>query len=225
MADFLIVLDYDGVIADSFDYCLSRSKEVCRQFHHKRLPEKEDWEALDDVTWEGIGRQVGIPESELADFKLAAYGRLEENAGEIPVFSGMTKAIQKLSKVFAVAVITTNSSTIVETVIAREKISESIDVIAGADIPGTKAEKIIRTMRKLNIAANRTVMVGDTVSDIRQAHLAGVKIVAVTWGWQPRAFLEKESPDFFVHSPKELVEFFRRYPERGNRLRTTCFYK
>jgi hypothetical protein len=48
-------------------------------------------------------------------------------------------------------------------------------------------------------------MVGDCVSDIRQAKLAGVASVAVTWGYHSEGKLVRESPDYVVHTPAEIA--------------------
>lgn len=42
-------------------------------------------------------------------------------------------------------------------------------------------------------------------SDIRHGKAAGVRTVAVTWGYQKRHTLEQEKPDFVVDSPDELL--------------------
>jgi len=49
-------------------------------------------------------------------------------------------------------------------------------------------------------------MVGDSVSDIRAAREASVKSIAVEWGHQSPAKLLSAQPDYFVRSPKELLE-------------------
>lgn len=209
MTRFLVILDYDGVIVDSLDFCLKCSREVLEQFGGQQVPEKQDWERLDDITWEGIGRQAGLSESVLPDFKQAAHHKLEEGAAGIPLFPGMAETVRKLSLSFTLAVVTANISTVVAEVLARENVTNCIDAVAGADTPGPKSEKILKTMRKTGIEAGSTIMVGDTVSDIRQAREAGVGIVAVSWGWHPLAFLERERPDSIVHSPAELANHLR----------------
>ena len=208
MNEFLIVLDYDGVVADSLEFCLACSREVLQRFDWRRMPEKKDWEVLEDITWEGIGRQAGLSERVLPDFKKAAHLQLEEAVGEVPVFPGMHTAVRELSSLASLAVVTANTAAVVKRVLARENIDDCIDLVRGADTPGSKSEKILRAMRKTGADKESTVMVGDTVSDIRQARAAGVGMVAVTWGWHRRVILEKELPDFFVDSPKELAAHF-----------------
>jgi len=41
---------------------------------------------------------------------------------------------------------------------------------------------------------------------VRQGRLAGVRTVAVTWGFQERELLEQEAPDFVINNPKDLLK-------------------
>jgi phosphoglycolate phosphatase len=50
-----------------------------------------------------------------------------------------------------------------------------------------------------------TFYVCDTAGDIREAREAGVKAVAVTWGWHPRERLERAKPDAFIEKSEDLL--------------------
>jgi phosphoglycolate phosphatase len=45
----------------------------------------------------------------------------------------------------------------------------------------------------------------DTAGDVREAREAGVKTVAVTWGWHPRSRLERALPDVIIDDPNKLL--------------------
>ena len=49
-------------------------------------------------------------------------------------------------------------------------------------------------------------MVGDTVSDIEQAKIAGVATIAVSWGWHRIEWLRTANPDYEVHQSLDLIE-------------------
>jgi phosphoglycolate phosphatase len=52
-------------------------------------------------------------------------------------------------------------------------------------------------------------MVGDARSDIREGRAAGVRTVAVAWGYQPRESLVAEEPDFVADRPEDLPAILR----------------
>ena len=45
----------------------------------------------------------------------------------------------------------------------------------------------------------------DTVGDIREARDAGIRTVAVTWGWHSRERLAAAHPDRLIDVPEKLL--------------------
>jgi phosphoglycolate phosphatase len=67
-------------------------------------------------------------------------------------------------------------------------------------------EMILKAMREVGAHAADTVMIGDAVFDIEMAYAAGVRPIAVSWGFQPRPALEAVKPHAIVNDFKELEE-------------------
>ncbi|MFZ5673820.1 MAG: HAD-IA family hydrolase [Pseudomonadota bacterium] len=63
---------------------------------------------------------------------------------------------------------------------------------------------ILQAMAETGAAPEETVMIGDAVFDIDMAHAAGVRVAAVSWGFQPRAALENAKPHAIVNDFNEL---------------------
>ena len=82
--------------------------------------------------------------------------------------------------------------------------------VLGAETPGSKAQKLSGAAKRLCVPPGRVYMVGDSVSDIREAKLAGVTSVAVTWGYHSEQKLVREGPDYLVHAPQEIAELLGR---------------
>ena len=68
-----------------------------------------------------------------------------------------------------------------------------------------KIEKILYAKGHYGTNSGHTFYVCDTAGDVREAREAGVKTVAVTWGWHPRSRLERARPDVIVDDPKKLL--------------------
>ena len=47
---------------------------------------------------------------------------------------------------------------------------------------------------------------GDGETDVRSARNAGLRCLAVTWGFRSRESLEREAPDALADRPEELPE-------------------
>ncbi|MGE0005040.1 MAG: HAD-IA family hydrolase [Parvibaculaceae bacterium] len=67
-------------------------------------------------------------------------------------------------------------------------------------------DMILQAMREVGAEADDTVMIGDALFDIEMAHAAGVRPIAVSWGFQPRAVLEEARPFAIASDFKELEE-------------------
>ena len=65
---------------------------------------------------------------------------------------------------------------------------------------------ILQAMAECRVEASDTVMIGDAVFDIEMGHAAKVKTIAVNWGFQPRAALERTRPHAMVNDYRELEE-------------------
>jgi phosphoglycolate phosphatase len=50
--------------------------------------------------------------------------------------------------------------------------------------------------------------VGDEVRDVLAASEAGVRSVAVSWGYNDRSVLEAARPDFVLDVPNQIIELF-----------------
>lgn len=75
------------------------------------------------------------------------------------------------------------------------------------DINGSvhdKIETITEIMKRNGFEANETAYVGDMTHDIEAGKKAKVITTAVSWGYQPREKLSKESPNFLIDNLKEL---------------------
>ena len=94
------------------------------------------------------------------------------------------------------AVVSNKHDAGVQTLCARF-FGEYLDVVVGAD--GTRPLKpapdgLLYAMERLGVAPDNVWYVGDSAQDVMTAHAAGVKCVAVTWGFQDEPRLLAENP-------------------------------
>ncbi|NYZ76621.1 HAD family hydrolase [Candidatus Micrarchaeota archaeon] len=68
-------------------------------------------------------------------------------------------------------------------------------------------EAMYLTMEKLGIAdKSKCLYIGDSITDVKFARNAGVKIVCVTTGSQPKEILMREKPDYLINNLPELLD-------------------
>jgi len=202
---YLIIFDYDGVIADSLDTNLEIAALACQKIGYPVHPSQADIERLENIAFDDIGRQIGVPEIKIPKFTEIVFDLLAQNAISPSIFPGIKTVIQKLRRKSHLAVITTNVKIAVTQVLESGGLSRDIDLVMGAEQNGSKSEKIRQAMAAFNVSSSFTYMIGDAVSDIREAHKAGVNSIAVNWGYHPKEKLLQASPGHMVNAPEDIM--------------------
>lgn len=206
----VLLFDFDGVLADTLDDLLSFAAQVSAQLGHPRQPSRADLEALELMNFDEFARQLQIPEAQVKEFSRRSIQLFLERAQPSDLFPGLGPVVKRLSASHPAGIVTANTSNVVRGFLDHHGLTSCFELIVGADVPGSKPEKIKTALRKLGVSEEYVYMIGDAVSDVRAARQAGVKSIAVTWGHQSQAKLSSAHPDYLVRSPVELEELFRK---------------
>jgi HAD superfamily hydrolase (TIGR01509 family) len=86
-------------------------------------------------------------------------------------------------------------------------------IVSGTDVTHHKPhpEGIRRVLSILGIPAGETLMVGDSLADIRASREAGVRIASVVWDSYDRERVMSENSDILFHTVEEMLEWLRTY--------------
>ena len=84
-------------------------------------------------------------------------------------------------------------------------------VVSGNDVLQHKPhpEGILRILAHFRVTAESALMVGDSISDIRAAHGAGVRIATVLWDAYDRAGVTAANPDCIFERVDEIHAWFK----------------
>jgi phosphoglycolate phosphatase len=206
----VLLFDFDGVLADTLDDLLSFAAQVSAQLGHPRHPTRADLEALELMNFDEFARQLHIPETQVKEFTHRSVDLFISRPQPPDLFPGLGLVIKRLSASHPAGIVTANTSMVVRGFLDHHRLTSCFKVIVGADVPGSKPEKIKTALRKMGASEEYVYMIGDAISDIRAARQAGVKSIAVTWGHQSEGKLASALPDYLVRSPGELEELFRK---------------
>lgn len=69
-----------------------------------------------------------------------------------------------------------------------------------------------RIVEKFGLEKDEVLYIGDSEVDINTAKNAGIKVMAVSWGFRDKPFLEEQNPDFLVddaNQAKEIIDSLR----------------
>jgi phosphoglycolate phosphatase len=200
----LINFDFDGVIADTFDHLLKICQTAQTELGSGRPPVADDLRLVENLTFDGLAARLGIPETDMVRFADIAFTLQRSQVPEIKFFHGMRELLLQLQQKAKIAIITSGDTAVVRGYLVENGLGDAVSTIAGGERRLPKSTSLLDNMSRFSSTPDRTWMIGDAVSDIRQGRKAGVGTVAVSWGFQARSLLEREAPDFLVDSPQEL---------------------
>ncbi|HOQ45410.1 MAG TPA: phosphoglycolate phosphatase [Bryobacteraceae bacterium] len=206
----LLIFDLDGTLIDSK---LDLAHAVNATRRHFNLPPL-DTELIS--TYVGNGAPVlmrrALPEAseeELAgalQYFLAYY---KDHAVEnTRPYAGIPEALSQLAAAgLLMAVLTNKPDAVSRHILEQLNLAPYFARIYGGNSFENKKPHpagVHKLLEELGVAADRTMLVGDSAVDVRTARNAGIRVCGVTYGFQPDSFRE-HPPDMMVDRPEELV--------------------
>ena len=84
-------------------------------------------------------------------------------------------------------------------------------IVTGDDVENHKPspEGILKFVNKFKLKNERVLMIGDSVSDVKAARDAGVKIASVLWDSYAAEKVKEMQSDYYFHSVEELGKFLK----------------
>lgn len=199
----LVVFDFDGTIADSFDEAMAVFKQL--------VP------GQDELTQEQIDVLRNKPYKEIFDYFKISYFRvpgllvkgrqmLKRSIHKVNPYDGVAEALHELkADGYSLAIISSNATQSIDKFLGRHKLAQYFDSVEGyAGLRGKP--KLIRALiKKRQGTAQQTIYVGDEPRDVEAAKKAGVWSVAVTWGFGGETILAAHEPTLLVDKTSELA--------------------
>ncbi|TSA46437.1 MAG: HAD family hydrolase [Deltaproteobacteria bacterium] len=200
----LLLFDFDGVLADSLDLYAEAVARCLLQIGTPIVKNREDYLALFEGNFYESMAAKGV---DLVAFAAAAKEILPGiNYDAMKPFEGLIPVLEALQKNHLLAVISSNGFRTISKMLERFGFDRFFQGILGSDFLFSKKDKIAHALSKYGIDRTRTFYIGDTTGDILEAREAGVRTVAVTWGWHSREKLVAVHPDFLVDKPQDLLK-------------------
>jgi phosphoglycolate phosphatase len=207
----LIIFDLDGTLIDSVALIV---ETVTAAFSavNEPVPTEAAIRAISGITAHdamGILAPAATPArvGEILDSYRAHYRQRAGTARE-PMFQGALDALDRLRrrKDTTLAVATGKGHQGAVTLLGRHAILDRFQSIETPDHNRGKPDpQMIETaMRKAGATPRGTVMIGDTVHDMRMAKAAGVTAIGVAWGYHTVFDLNEAGADVIVESFAEL---------------------
>jgi len=200
----LFLFDFDGVLVDSLAL-YEKSVNVClERIGHKPIADREEFLDLFEDNFYSAIKKRGVDVGQFMAASKVVTPTLDYSVTR--PFTDLIPVLAELKKRHGLVIISSNSSFAIRLMLAKFGFESYFDDILGADFNFSKIEKILYVKGHYGTNGGHTFYVCDTAGDVREAREAGVKTVAVTWGWHPRERLERAKPDAIIEKPEDLLD-------------------
>lgn len=199
----LFLFDCDGVLVDSLKVFEQTVRECLDVIGQPIIKSREDFLDLFDNNFYTAIVQKGV---DLDAFMQAAGPILARiNYDEMKPFEGLLPVVAAMNRRHPLVIISSGGEKTIRNQLIHFGFDGCFAAILGSDFLLSKIDKINYAVSEFQADKNQTYYVGDTTGDIREAKMAGIRTVAVTWGWHNRERLAVVQPDFMVYKPLELL--------------------
>jgi phosphoglycolate phosphatase len=197
-----ILFDFDGVIADTFDFCY-----VLHQQYYPGVSVDDYRKKMEGNIYEALKPTAEFETvAKLDESFFAQYGpELMKRA----VIESMGDVIINLAAEYNLFIVSSSATDIVKNFLTKEKLSSYFKEVLGYEIEHRKVKKIKMIQDKYHIESSDALFITDTLGDIREAEKCGIKSIAVSWGYHPTETLEIGNPVAIADTPEELVAAIR----------------
>ncbi len=209
----LVVFDLDGTLVDSRQDLAQATNRLLVE--HGARPLEQD--QVVHMVGEGVEKLIGraFAAAGVPDAPRDAVERFLEIYGQCLLvhtraYRGVPEALQELSQVASLAVLTNKPRALSETILQGLGLGAFFGDVLGGDGPHARKpapDGLLRLVEDFEVAAEETLLVGDSAIDLRTARAAGTAIALARWGFGfrdvPRDQLNGD--EFIADTPGDLI--------------------
>lgn len=198
-----IIFDFDGTIADSFDYVADFLATAGRRA--PLTPEqKQDLRGRSMI---GMARHMGYGWWRLPWLLYRGRQRMQHVIKNLEPFAGMPEVIKKLhAEGHELFVVSSNSLRNMRQFLHHYDLHRYFLEMYGSVGMFSKGPALRRLLKEQELDVIAAIYIGDELRDVEAAQSIGLRVIAVTWGFAWPANLEAQHPTAVAHRPAELVK-------------------
>jgi phosphoglycolate phosphatase len=201
-----VIFDFDGTLANTFDQLTLIYNQIAPFF--RCLPVTSEQQSfLRGKKPQDLMRQFRISYLKLPLMLFVARRKLHKDIPHINIFDGIAQALQELrSAGYHLGIMTSNSPKNVKLFLDIHHLDSCFDFICSGWHIFKKDKVLNRLCKKHKIQKKDAAYVGDETRDIIAAKKMGLRVVAVSWGFNTKDSLTALKPEAMANSPWQLLQ-------------------
>ncbi len=198
-----IIFDFDGTIADSFDYV---ADFLAGEVGIEQLSsiQRED---LRHKSMSAMTRYLKYPKWKLPMLYFRGRQAMSNDIRNIQPFTDMPDVIRKLhAEGHELFIVTSNSLNNVHAFLHHHELHEYfLKVVASVSIFG-KASALRKLLKEQQLSIDDAFYVGDELRDIQAAKSINLRVISATWGFARLQDLVAAKPLALIDKPEDLIK-------------------
>ena len=208
----LILFDLDGTIIDTSELTACSFQHAFRSLNDKSISRKKILKNQ-GVKFETVVKKLfpnnnaGEVEKLVVDYEFKNYKK------HLKLFKGIKSVLDELKKLdFKLGLVTSRGPKTSSLYLSNTDLNKYFEVIINSE--DTKKGKphpdpILLALKKMNIEKNKAIIIGDSPADIISARKAGIKSVAVTWGFYSESELKSSNPNLIINRSQDILKVIK----------------
>jgi len=199
-----IIFDFDGTLADTYE----EIKKIVNDLQYPKI-KNINFEEVRDKGIRKMVKEAEIPLWKLPRFSYDVLKKLKEKKST-KIFPGTKIILNELVQDYKIGIVSSSSKENIEQTLKKKKIFGLFEFIYSDSSLFGKDKVLKRMLKNNNLNPNEILYVGDEDRDILAAKKVGIKIIAVTWGFNSKERLLFNNPDYIVDSPREITRILNK---------------
>jgi phosphoglycolate phosphatase len=178
----LVLFDFDGTLADSFNWFMGTVNTVADKYGFKRI-ETQELDTLRGLSSRQLIAHLGMPMWKVPMVAREMRQLAARNIADIPLFDGVGRLLAQMHACeIGMGVVTTNSRDNVLRVLGSENAERVRYFECGGSLFG-KAARFRKILKRSGATPSEVLCVGDEIRDAHAAAEAGLDFAGVAWGY------------------------------------------
>jgi phosphoglycolate phosphatase len=208
----VLLFDFDGTLADTLKPAHAIFNQLALEFGFRSMP-AADLPAARKMSARQIMKAYGISMKMVPRVAARGLALLKENMESIQPFPGIIDSLFTLKEQgFILGILTSNSEANVRIFLQKHDL-EIFDFVRSSSRLFGKAREIRHILKKGRWKPDDVVLFGDECRDIEAGHEAGLRVVAVTWGYNSTEALAALKPMALIDAAQSIPGLIDPPPE------------
>ena len=207
-----MIFDFDGTLADTLGETRRIFNEIAPDYGIRTVGQEEMHE-LRHLSLKDLLGHLKIPKRKVPVLIARGTGIMRANIANLSMIPGMADVVRTLREPCeCMGILTSNATANVEAFLEAHGLTDHFDFISSTSKLTGKSKHLKAIRKTFSIRSDELLYVGDEIRDLKASRKAGVRMAAVTWGFNSRESLAAEGPDYLFDSPEDFLRLLGRQP-------------